>query len=74
MDYPLNQDQREQMLNKIDQHADLYMEEFLKAVKPHVDHSNFPMDQYTLLENYTKTEFQQLKEQLKEQVNERGSY
>lgn len=74
MDFPLNEEQRSALLSKVNEHAHLYMDGFLREVKPHVDHSNFPMDQYTLLENYTRTEFEQMTQKLKEQINARGNY
>ena len=74
MDYPLNAEQQAELISTLQQHADSYMKGFLEEVKPHVDHSNFPMDQYTLLENYTKTEFEQMLAKLKSQVEARGSY
>ncbi|MBX2858877.1 MAG: hypothetical protein KTR17_09460 [Cellvibrionaceae bacterium] len=74
MDFPLSQQQKEQQVALLEQYAKQYMEEFLGDVKPHMDHSSYPFDQYTLLENYTKTEFEQLMENLNKKIEARGQY
>jgi len=70
----LSKAQQQSLLENLEQAAYRYKESFLDDVRPHLDHSNFPMDQYTMLENYTKTEFNQLVNNLREKVESRGVY
>ena len=74
LEYPLSEAQQQSLLENLEQAAYRYKESFLDDVRPHLDHSNFPMDQYTMLENYTKTEFSQLVNNLREKVESRGVY
>ena len=74
LEYPLSKAQQQSLLENLEQAAYRYKESFLDDVRPHLDHSNFPMDQYTMLENYTKTEFNQLVNTLREKVESRGVY
>lgn len=72
MDYPLTPTQQGEIIAKLEKAAYRYKEAYLRDVRPHLEHENFPMDQYTLLENYTKTEFETLVASLREQVENRG--
>lgn len=72
-DYPLTKEQRDQLSLAVENAVQRYKEDFLREVRPHLDNSNFPLDQYTLLENYTNTEFQEMLDKLREKINRRGS-
>lgn len=71
-DYPLTSEQQAEIIAKLEKAAYRYKEAYLRDVRPHLEHENFPMDQYTLLENYTKTEFETLVGELREKVASRG--
>lgn len=71
-DYPLTHAQRNELLSKLEMAAQRYKHAFLQEIRTDLDHDNYPMDQYTLLENYTNTEFQELIAELREKVDERG--
>ncbi len=71
-DYPLTGEQRNELLSKLEMAAQRYKHGFLQEIRMDLDHDNYPMDQYTLLENYTNTEFQELIADLRKQVDERG--
>lgn len=71
-DYPLTNEQRDELSLAVENAVQRYKEDFLQEVRPHLDNSNFPLDQYTLLENYTNTEFQEMLDKLREKINRRG--
>lgn len=71
-DYPLTQEQREQLYSTIETVLQRYKHGFLQEIRQHLDASNFPFDQYTLVENYTNTEFQEMLDQLREKIDKRG--
>ncbi len=73
-DYPLSQDQFNQIMITLNKAAQHYKQGFLGDVKPALKHDNHPMDQYTLLENYTNTEFQEMVAALEKKLVERGIY
>jgi hypothetical protein len=72
MDYPLTLEQRDNLLKKIEMAAMRYKHAFLMEAREVLDHDSYPMDQYTLLENYTNTEFNKIISNLREKVEERG--
>lgn len=71
-DFPLNKAQQDALLAKVEMAAQRYKHSFLQEVRDDLDHDNFPMDQYTMLENYTNTEFQKLMDTLRTKIEERG--
>lgn len=71
-DYPLTEAQRSELLSKVEMAAQRYKHSFLQEIRMDLDHDNYPMDQYTLLENYTNTEFQELIAELRDKIDERG--
>lgn len=71
-DYPLTEAQRNELLSKLEMAAQRYKHAFLQEIRTDLDHDNYPMDQYTLLENYTNTEFQELLVELRNKIDERG--
>ncbi|HEX7025949.1 MAG TPA: hypothetical protein VF268_01770 [Gammaproteobacteria bacterium] len=72
-DYPLTQEQREQLYSTLEMALQRYKHGFLQEIRQHLDASNFPFDQYTLVENYTNTEFQEMLDQLRKKIDKRGS-
>lgn len=70
--YPLTDAQRSELLSKLEMAAQRYKHAFLQEIRMDLDHDNYPMDQYTLLENYTNTEFQELLAELRNKIDERG--
>lgn len=72
MDFPLTYDQQQEMLGKVDYALYKYKEVYLNGVKPHLEVDDTPMNQYRLLENYTNTEFEQLREEIHKRIQERG--
>lgn len=71
-DYPLTHGQRDQLYLAVENAVQRYKESFLQEVRPHLGNGNYPFDQYTLLENYTNTEFQGMLDMLREKINKRG--
>ena len=71
-DYPLTKEQSDELYKKLEMAAMRYKHTFLQEIRGELDHDNFPMDQYTMLENYTNTEFQQLLDNLRKKIEERG--
>lgn len=71
--FPLTEAQQDEVLAKIEKALYEYQEYFLDDVRPQLEHDNFPMDQYTMLENHTKTEFEELTEELRDVVLKRGT-
>ena len=71
-DYPLTEAQRSELLTKVEMAAQRYKHAFLQEIRMDLDHDSYPMDQYTLLENYTNTEFQELIAALRNKIDERG--
>jgi hypothetical protein len=49
-----------------------YKHGFLMEAHTLLDHDSFPMDQYTLLENYTNTEFTKMIDKLRAKIDRRG--
>jgi hypothetical protein len=72
-DYPLTEQQRDQLHAVVENALQQYKQGFLQEIKQHLDHSSFPFDQYTLVENYTNTEFQEAMQQLKEKIDARSA-
>lgn len=72
-DYPLTEAQREKLYSTVEKALQQYKSSFLQEIRQHLDHSNYPFDQYTLLENYTNTEFQEMQEELQEKINKRST-
>lgn len=70
--FPLTKEQSEALLKDLEMAAMRYKHSFLQEIRGELDHDNFPMDQYTMLENYTNTEFQQLIDSLRAKVEDRG--
>ncbi|SMF11809.1 hypothetical protein SAMN02745866_00746 [Alteromonadaceae bacterium Bs31] len=73
-DFPLSAEQHAELVADLREAADTYKNRFLDGVKPVLKHDSYPMDQYTLLENYTNTEFDELVTALQEKVEARGVY
>jgi hypothetical protein len=72
MDYPLTMEQRDTLKADIEMAAMRYKHGFLMEIRNNLSHDNFPMDQYTLLENHTNTEFQEIIRELYTKIDERG--
>lgn len=72
-DYPLTQQQRDSLYATVETAAELYRQNFLQEIKQYLDTSSFPFDQYTLVENYTNTEFQEMLEDVRKQLEARNS-
>jgi hypothetical protein len=72
MDYPLTIEQRDVLKEDIEKAAMRYKHGFLMEIHNELNHDNFPMDQYTLLENHINTEFQGIIEELYVRIDERG--
>jgi hypothetical protein len=72
MNYPLTMEQRDTLKEDIEMAAMRYKHGFLMEVRNELNHDNFPMDQYTLLENHTNTEFQEIVRELYVKIDERG--
>jgi hypothetical protein len=72
MDHPLTKEQSDNLLMKIERAAMRYKHGFLMEVRNVLDHDGFPMDQYTMLENYTNTEFKVIIENLRTTIAARG--
>jgi len=73
-DYPLSKEQSEKLLKDLEMAAMRYKHSFLQEIRRELDHSSYPMDQYTLLENYTNTEFKELLSAYREKIEQRGVY
>jgi KaiC/GvpD/RAD55 family RecA-like ATPase len=71
-DYPLTKEQRDSLLKQIEMAAMRYKHGFLMEAHTLLDHDSFPMDQYTLLENYTNTEFTKMIDKLRAKIDRRG--
>ncbi|MGD8911410.1 MAG: hypothetical protein PVJ68_01530 [Candidatus Thiodiazotropha sp.] len=71
-DYPLTKEQRDSLLKQIEMAAMRYKHGFLMEAHTLLDHDSFPMDQYTLLENYTNTEFTEMIDKLRAKIDRRG--
>lgn len=72
-DYPLTEKQRDRLSSAVENAVQRYKEDFLQEARPHLDGGNYPFDQYTLLENYTNTEFKEMLDALREKINQRGA-
>ncbi|WP_185235375.1 hypothetical protein [Teredinibacter franksiae] len=72
MDYPLTYAQQQEIIAKVNFAAFKYKESYLNEVKPNLEFDDTPMSQFTLLENYTNTEFEQLQESLRKTIEKRG--
>lgn len=71
-DYPLTEEQSEQLYSAVEMALQQYKHGFLQEIRQHLDTGNFPFDQYTLVENYTNTEFQEMLDKLREKINQRS--
>ncbi|HEX5056920.1 MAG TPA: hypothetical protein VFX02_10525 [Gammaproteobacteria bacterium] len=72
-DDPLNAQQRDHLYGAVQSAAETYRRGFLQEIKQYLDASSFPFDQYTLVENYTNTEFQQLLDDLRGKIDARAA-
>jgi hypothetical protein len=72
MNYPLTKEQRKALLYDVKMAALRYKHGFLMEVRKELVHDSYPFDQYTLLENYTNTEFKELLSDLNAKVAQRG--
>lgn len=70
-DYPLTQQQRDNLYARVETAVDAYKRGFLQEIKQYLDASSFPFDQYTLVENYTNTEFQQMLDEMRQKIDAR---
>jgi hypothetical protein len=70
-DYPLTPRQRESLHARVQQAVETYQRGFLQEIKQYLDASSFPFDQYTLVENYTNTEFQQMLDEMRKKIDTR---
>lgn len=70
-DYPLTPQQRDSLYARLESAADAYRRGFLQEIKQYLDTSSFPFDQYTLVENYTNTEFQQMLDEMRKKIDAR---
>jgi hypothetical protein len=71
-DYPLTKEQRDNLINEVKMAAMRYKHGFLMEAHSLLDSDSFPMDQYTLLENYTNTEFKDVIDSLLVKISARG--
>jgi hypothetical protein len=71
-DYPLSKEQRDSLIKKVEKAAMRYKHGFLMEAHTLLDHDSFPMDQYTLLENYTNTEFKEILNDLRAKIEQRS--
>jgi hypothetical protein len=71
-DYPLTRYQRHSLIKEVEMAAMRYKHGFLMEVHSVLDHNTFPMDQYTLLENHTNTEFNEMINNIHAKINARG--
>jgi hypothetical protein len=71
-DYPLTKEQRDSLIKEVEKATMRYKHGFLMEAHTLLDHDSFPMDQYTLLENYTNTEFKEILNNLKAKIAQRG--
>jgi hypothetical protein len=72
MDYPLTKEQRDALIKDVEMAAMRYKHGFLMEARNMLDHDNYPMDQYSLLENYTNTEFNYIIKELQAKIDKRG--
>lgn len=72
-DYPLTQQQRDNLYAAVQSAAETYKRGFLQEIKQYLDASSFPFDQYTLVENYTNTEFQQMLDDMRKKIDARSA-
>lgn len=71
-DHPLTKEQRDSLIQKVEMAAMRYKHGFLMEAHTLLDNDSFPMDQYTLLENYTNTEFEEMINDLRAKIKKRG--
>jgi hypothetical protein len=71
-DQPLTQQQRDNLYAAVQNAAEQYKRDFLQEIRQYLDTSSFPFDQYTLVENYTNTEFQQTLDEIKKKIDARA--
>jgi hypothetical protein len=71
-DQPLTRQQRDYLYAAAQNAAEQYKRDFLQEIKQYLDASSFPFDQYTLVENYTNTEFQQMLDAMKKKIDARA--
>jgi hypothetical protein len=71
-DYPLAPEQREQLYSTVEKALQQYKHGFLQEIRQYLDAGNFPFDQYTLVENYTNTEFQNMLARLRDKIDKRS--
>lgn len=72
-DHPLTQQQRDKLYAAAQSAAEQYKRDYLQEIKQYLDASSFPFDQYTLVENYTNTEFQQMLDELRKKIDARAA-
>lgn len=72
-DYPLTPQQRDTLYARVESAAAAYQRGFLQDIKQYLDASSFPFDQYTLVENYTNTEFQQMLDDIRKKIDARAA-
>jgi hypothetical protein len=72
-DDPLTQLQRGNLHAAVQNASEQYKRDFLQEIKQYLDSSNFPFDQYTLVENYTNTEFQQMMDEMRKKIDARAA-
>jgi hypothetical protein len=70
-DSPLTRQQKDQLFTSVQSAAAEYKRSFLQEIRQYLDTSNFPFDQYTLVENYTNTEFQEMVAAMQKKIEAR---
>lgn len=68
---PLTRVQKDHLFATVQSAAAEYKHGFLEEIKQYLDTSNYPFDQYTLVENYTNTEFQEMVEAMQKKIEAR---
>lgn len=69
--YPLTQQQKDSLYATVEAAAERYRQGYLQEIKQYLDASSFPFDQYTLVENYTNTEFKEMLEDVRKKIDAR---
>jgi class 3 adenylate cyclase len=69
---PLTQLQRDNLHAVAQNAVEQYKRDFLQEIKQYLDAGSFPFDQYTLVENYTNTEFQQMLDEIRKKIDSRA--
>lgn len=71
-DYLLSEEQRQKLLDDVKKAVDEYKSQFLIDVQQFLDNNNAYFDQYTLLENYETTEFNNMIKEFEKIIDKRA--